>query len=218
MTDERRNDWRDRLPDLAHDTVGPAERAALDAALAGDADLRAEFAAVQAARHALTPRVGAPDVGRIVAALPPAPGRGVADVTPIRSARSARRAPLSAWRIAAAVTVLVVGAAALSVARRAAERTPVAPVAVVPTPSPTPSPDGDPPTAPSAPPTGVEPTQLALAPAVAGQADLSDLTDAELESLIAALDDLTGELDPEPEERAIVGSAARVTLPDGGGR
>jgi len=98
-----RGELQDRLPDLVHGTLPEAERVVVEAAVAADPELARELEAVRLSRAALTPRVGAIDANRVMAAIRPAPRRF---------------AGVARWRIAAAIGWLLVGGASLTVVQR----------------------------------------------------------------------------------------------------
>jgi predicted anti-sigma-YlaC factor YlaD len=99
MNDCPNAEIRDQLPDLLHERLDPAARAVVEAHLAACPDCRAELALLRSLRDAaFVPPV---DVSRIVAALP-AP----------RAARG--RTWGGGWRIAAAITIMVIGGSSLA--------------------------------------------------------------------------------------------------------
>ena len=110
MNDCMNAEIRDQLPELVHDRLDAARRAAVLAHVAACADCRDEVELLRAARamfDAQTPRV---DVGYIVNALP---------LAKPRAAHIERRRPVwSDWRIAAAVTLIVAGGSSVAVMSR----------------------------------------------------------------------------------------------------
>jgi len=122
MTDCPNGDIRDLLPDLLHGRLGAAERAEVEAHLRECEDCRDELQLLRSMQGALR-RAPAVNVDRIVAEIPP-----YRPPTYQRPARSWGR-----WRIAAAVTLLAVGATSVIVARND-DRKP-APVATTPAPA-----------------------------------------------------------------------------------
>ncbi|HEX3868393.1 MAG TPA: zf-HC2 domain-containing protein, partial [Gemmatimonadaceae bacterium] len=109
---------RDRLPDLLHDRLSASERAMVMAHVDACAECRAELELLRGVQRTLMARTPRVDVGAIVAALPK-PGARSRDASVV-SIGERRRAPWSSWRAAAAITLLAVGAGAVSfaVARR----------------------------------------------------------------------------------------------------
>ena len=128
MTDCPNVEMRDRLPDLANDTLEPAMREVVLIHLAECAPCTAEIEILRTTRLMLvtaTPRV---NVANIVMALPsydslPRAERGVSalpqyGVTSIAAAPSARRSTWTgSWRVAAAVTFLAAGIGSYAVLR-----------------------------------------------------------------------------------------------------
>jgi anti-sigma factor RsiW len=111
MNDCQNAEMRDQLPDLLHERLDAAARAAVTAHVDGCADCRAELALLRAAHAALikaTPRV---DLNFIIEAIP-------------KAAPRARTMPVSGrplwadWRIAAAAVFLVAGASSYSLLGR----------------------------------------------------------------------------------------------------
>lgn len=96
-----RGELQDRLPDLVHGTLPETERVAVEAAVAADPELASELEAVRLSRAALTPRVGAFDAERVMAAVRRPPAK--------------RFAGVARWRIAAAIGWLLIGGASLTV-------------------------------------------------------------------------------------------------------
>ena len=112
MTDCPNVEMRDRLPDLANDTLEPAMREVVLIHLAECAPCTAEIEILRTTRLMLvtaTPRV---NVAGIVSALPQY------GVTSIATAPSARRSSWAgSWRVAAAVTFLAAGIGSYAVLR-----------------------------------------------------------------------------------------------------
>ena len=101
MNDCPNADIRDLLCNAVHDTLAADDRRRVDAHVASCADCTAELALLHRAREVLkrgTPQV---DANRIAAAIP------------VRRTRS-WGASVPAWRIAATIAVMAVGAASLS--------------------------------------------------------------------------------------------------------
>jgi hypothetical protein len=113
MTDCPNAEIRDRLPDLLHDRLDAATRAAVMAHVDGCEDCREELELLRGVRKAIvagTPRLNLSD---IVYALP----KPHAADAPVR-----RRVPRVDWRLAAAVTLLVAGASSLTLLSRGDSR------------------------------------------------------------------------------------------------
>jgi hypothetical protein len=113
-------EMRDRLPDLANDTLEPAARELLVIHLAGCAACTAEIEILRTTRLILlktTPKV---NVAGIVSALPQygSMPRGQEGVTSINAAPSARgRSWATSWRVAAAMTFAAAGIGSYAVLR-----------------------------------------------------------------------------------------------------
>src|SRR5215216_4378181 len=176
---------RDLLPDFASGSLKGEARARVDAHVAQCADCAAELELLRAVRR-LGRDVPPVDVARIVAALPPAP-RG----------RGPRR--FAIWRVAAAVAVLAGGAAAVRVVREGsmsagvgAESTAALPPTATTATTVAPSPPGDSgrQVAVAAPRSDSPRLRQPAAPAAPGMSlagGVSDLSDADVESLLAEL-------------------------------
>src|SRR5688572_16602655 len=105
MTDCPNAEIRDLLPDLVHGTLAGAERQRVEQHIASCAECAAEAALIRLARTALRPTGPSIDAGRIAARIP-------------RYAPSRSRVPLrTAWRIAASILVLAVGAKTFDLVR-----------------------------------------------------------------------------------------------------
>ncbi len=111
MNDCPNAEMRDRLPDLLHDRLDARTRAAVAAHVADCADCRAELALLEGVRGMMVARTPRVDINYVVNALPK------------QYAKTGRVAPRHRtwvdWRIAAAVTVLVVGGGSVAVMNRA---------------------------------------------------------------------------------------------------
>ena len=107
MNDCTNAQMRDQLPDLLHERLDAIARAAVLAHVDGCVDCRDELQLLRDVRIAIersTPRV---DVSYVVGALPLPPSRA--------AAQPARHRPRwTDWRIAAAVTMLVVGGSSVA--------------------------------------------------------------------------------------------------------
>lgn len=138
MTECRSPELQDLLPEYAVDGLDDVTTARIAAHLAACAVCTEELAIVQLVRR-VRPRVAKPDVARIVASLPPAPGRSASPtaesglrlssgpLSPVTRVVPPSAAParprrttfgLPAWRLAATLAVIVAGGASLVVARR----------------------------------------------------------------------------------------------------
>ena len=185
MSDCTNLDMRDLIPDFARGALTGPSLAALERHLATCASCRAELALVQNAQRVLS--VGpAVNASRIAAAV-------------VRARQSPRVASVSfstrrVW-LAAASIIAVAGAAALALsgARRPDPRDVPPVVAGI---------ERPPAPAPNAPESAAAPVRSTPQAPVRAEiviADgVSDLADAELESLLRALDRLDGQLDVEP--------------------
>lgn len=113
MTDCLNETMRDRLPELAHGGLAPADAAALRAHVAGCAACAADLAVLETSRLVLSARAPKVDVAAITRAVTGAPllrvERGSV-AAPARRAASASRTPV--WRsrqfLAAAASLLIV--------------------------------------------------------------------------------------------------------------
>ena len=104
-------EMRDRLPDLANESLAPAARVLVVAHIAECAACAAEIEIIRETRTlmlAATPRV---NIAAIVSALPQQ------GVRPITSATSARGRSWGTWRIAAAAAFLAAGLGSYAVLR-----------------------------------------------------------------------------------------------------
>lgn len=122
MTDCPNGEMRDRLPDLLHDRLAPAERREVQAHLAGCADCRAELTLLGDVRASLR-AVPAVNVAAIAAAIPA--------YRPLLVLSSSRRSWVG-WRVAAAITILAVGGSSAVLLSRSSSVTPAAVVAAAP--------------------------------------------------------------------------------------
>ena len=114
MNDCGNAEIRDRLPDLLHDQLDARARAVVMAHVEGCVDCRAELELLRGIREALVGHTPGVDVNWVAAALPKPPANGT--VAARRS--SARRRVWSDWRVAAAVTLFVVGGSSVVVLDR----------------------------------------------------------------------------------------------------
>jgi anti-sigma factor RsiW len=180
MTECPNGEMRDRLPDFVHEQLNATTRAAVAAHVAGCDACAAELALLRELRETLR-SAPAVDVARIVAALP-APPR-------MQSGRLRRRGwRRTDWRIAAAVAALVVGggSAAIVTGRLRRPDTPGSLVArelVLPRDSITAAP---------------RPQEVAAA-GLSIDADLSEASALELETLLEDLEMFDGLPAGEPE-------------------
>src|SRR5262249_24314168 len=120
MIDCRNAEIRDRLPDLLHERLEPESRAAVVAHVEGCELCQAELALLRDVRAAMTaPRVDVARIARAVAAST----SGAPRLASVASTQTGSRR-WADWRIAAAITVLVLGgssAVTLYSVRRARE-------------------------------------------------------------------------------------------------
>lgn len=198
MSDCPRGDVRDLLPDLVHGSLDAAAREEVEGHVAACPSCAAELELLRSLRSALAsgPAV---DVERIAAAVRAAPRARV----PQRAAGARRR--LGGWRAAAAVLLAALGIGALSLARRSGRNaTPPVVTAASVRPETTVHAPGD------GLPSSTTPGTAAVAasgaapvgPVDAGlmfDGGVGDLSDANLRSLIAAVDtiDALPRLEPE---------------------
>jgi hypothetical protein len=174
---------RDLLPDLARGALSGQSLVAVEQHLATCASCRAELALLQNARRVLgvTPAVNTAHIAAAVVRAD-APRRMPSISVPSRRA----------WLLAASVAVIATGVLVTSVMTRSGDSN-LPPVAAhVEDPTPTPSDT-------SAPTEQVTPTPRSPAHAelVVG-GGISELADADLESLLRVLDRLDGQIDVEP--------------------
>jgi hypothetical protein len=204
MNDCSNVEIRDRLPELLHERLDAASRAVIVAHVAECVDCRDELEllrGVQKTLIALTPRV---DIAYVVGALSKAPGRRP-------QIQPAARRRWSDWRIAAGVTVLIAGGSSLMVLNRAGS--PVTAPAPI-TDSVTGRPASPVPSAIDK--TATEPaTKPAVATTVAGVDEpdtpgdegpdgrFGGLSDAQMQSLLAEIDQLKPVPVTEPEPVSI---------------
>ena len=187
-------EMRDRLPDFVRGALSGPSSVELEGHLATCAECRAELRLVRDA-HAVLSATPSVDATHIVTAIGRSSGlrrSATAAVAESRRRRAWSVAPSRRVWLAAASIVAVVGAAVLASGKMRAPTAPdVAPVVV----------QVDRPRTPTA--IGAEPT-APLTPRASGHAELvmgggvSDLADADLESLLQALDDVDTQLDVEP--------------------
>ena len=181
---------RDALPDFINHRLSDLDSATVREHIESCADCRAEVELLREVRAAalLAPRI---DVDRISAALPA--------YSPIRSI-PARTGSRRTWALAAAAVIVAIGGWAISTRQVTSD----APGVAVATPAPT--------IETSAPPTTPAPATVATVPAQKAAASskevelaslslvgsTQDLTDEDLESLVAALDGIDGVPSAEP--------------------
>lgn len=200
MIDCSNVEMRERLPELVHDALAPAERAALLAHLATCAECSEELALLREAQRALrSVRIPVIDTAAIVSAIP-RPRAVVASQRPLR-----RRSP-TLLRLAAAISFISVGGISVAVARSYMGQ---APSTVVDTArASATAPAGGPSIAANI----VESTAAASGEAkmIAVHPSIAALDDADLESLLGELDDLEAAPMAEPETtpggRALAGA------------
>lgn len=186
-------EMRDRLPDLMHGRLTEPERASVAAHVASCADCTAELALLERTRAELA-RTPAVDVRRIASVIPRA--------LPATARQSVPLHRRSSMRIAASVAFIVAAGSALAVAvgRNGDVGTPstAGVVAVAPT---------DSTGVTKAPVPDAEPRVVAAAPARATNGSrgmslgggVADLSEGEMESLLAALESFDGVPAAEPQ-------------------
>ncbi len=199
MIDCSNVEMRERLPELVHDALAPAERAAVLAHLATCAECSEELALLRDAERAMrSVRVPVVDTAAIVAALPRP--RAVAAPRPLM-----RRSP-TLLRLAAAISFISVGGISVAVARSYMGE--AAPSVVDSARASAAAPAGGPSIAANI----VEPVAAASGDAkvIAVHPSIAALDDADLESLLGELDDLEAAPMAEPETtpggRALAGA------------
>ncbi len=114
---------RDRLPDLVNGTLSESEASTLELHIGGCIDCQQELAVIRGVRTLLVAGAPAVDVARIIAALPTSAAGSAVPAVPMVSAvqvagRQGSRS-WSSWRIAAAITVVVLGGGTIAVMHRA---------------------------------------------------------------------------------------------------
>ena len=117
MNDCPNGELRDLLPDFLHDRLNAADRAVVEAHLAGCADCRAELELLRTMRGALR-RTPAIDVSDIVAKIP--------------AYRAPARRSWGGWRAAAAVALIAVGGTSVAIANHVGVQSPSRTHTVVP--------------------------------------------------------------------------------------
>jgi anti-sigma factor RsiW len=162
MTDCPNAEIRDLIPDLVHGTLAGAERQRVEQHIASCAECAAEAALIRRARTVLAPRTPSIDAGRIAARIP-------------RYAPRSRGRLGTAWRVAASILVLAVGATTFDLVRRQSGQV-----------------AGDPTLGESAVATVADVGTLSFA------GRLSALADEELEQLLADIDQLDTRMPAEP--------------------
>ena len=163
MTDCPNAEIRDLLPDLVHGTLAGAERQRVEQHVASCAECAAEVALIRRARAVLSRTAPAVDAARIAARIP-------------RFVRvpAWRRSPAAAWRIAASIVIVALGATTFEMVRRQQGQL-----------------DGTS-MGESAAASAVEARTLSFA------GRLSGLADEELEQLLADIDEMDGRIPAEP--------------------
>ncbi|MBM4193641.1 MAG: zf-HC2 domain-containing protein [Gemmatimonadetes bacterium] len=191
MRDCENGEIRDLLPLYAAGTVSQADRATVEAHLSGCADCASELELLDAARRAYP--APAVELGAVA--------RRVAMASQVRSSKPYYRQPL--WRAAASITLFIVGAAGVVIARQAGEvGSGAGGQALV---QPLDSVIRD-----SAGIGVVGPADVSTQRGVSLGPSLADLSDAQIEALLASLDGLDVTVRAEPDTFAV------VIVPDGG--
>jgi hypothetical protein len=198
MNDCADGNMRDRLPEYVHGALSTSERAAVAAHLKSCEDCRAEVELILAAARAIpVPKV---DIAKIVSA-----------VQASRKPEAGSRFASKAWRAAAAIGIIAVGA--YSVARFVKQGTPAHEEVAVATPTATTAPQPAPTVAPNVPAVPARadsapaasrqfaqaPAAAAAKPAMSFGGGLSDLSDDQLDALLGELDGLDALPSVEPE-------------------
>ena len=200
MTDCPNAEMRDRLPDLLHERLEESVRVLVPAHVGDCADCHAELALLREMRGSLSSGIVAIDTAAVA--------RAVVSRT-ILTPRAGRHSRWADWRIAAAIAVFAVGSASLATfltMRSLGHRvtTAVPPVA----------------TAQSAHVADSSahvaqhrsPNSEEAGAELAAAADVSDLSDSDLRTLLGDLDSIQAVPPTEPEPVTV-----RVSLPDPGG-
>ena len=183
MSDCTNVEMRESLPELLHGRLAGTARAQLEAHLASCSDCSAELELLQAARASIAAMApGGIDTRAIVAALPRPRARWAPAAVPSRSA----------WRIAAAVTVIALGGLSLNVVRQYSDGRVFAVSDSTRDAAPVVAP-GDLVASADTPVTGTG------RPGVTGGVGVTDLADEDLETLIGALDQLEAAPHVDPE-------------------
>ena len=184
MRDCPEGDLRDALPLLAHGKLAGAERARVEAHVAECATCAAELDLLRAVARAYD--VARIDSATIVAALPVARAR--------RESRPFHRQPL--WQLAASLTLMIAGTATVMLVQRRAMPDRVATVASIDSGAAA-TPAGS---------TAVQASAQATtdkpAAALGFGVSLSDLTDAQLETLLSSIERIEGRVSADPEVMA----------------
>lgn len=188
LTDCSNIEMRELLPDFLHDTLSPSDRTRVEAHLATCAECAAEHALLKSARRAMAGlRVPRVDTAGIVAALP-------RPMMPALEHRRTvgRRSPML-FRLAAAITFISLGGISVAIARTYFGEAPATTVDSVMTWR------SDP--ALGAPTLARADTPRAASPAegLSVHPSISDLGDADLESLLGELDLIEAAPLAEPE-------------------
>lgn len=188
MRDCEDGEMRDLLPLFARGKLPPADRARVDAHVAHCEACAAELEVLRAVSLAFS--VPALDAARIANALPVR--RRASGGVPFRRQ--------SLWRIAASLTLMITGVATVMVVRQRAASNPAAATAPRDTGGPA-SPGGAVPAA-SVASSGAQPAAGAAEGGLGFGVSLSDLTDAQLETLLGSLDRIEANVPPDPEKMA----------------
>lgn len=182
MRDCPNGEMRDRLPLYVSGRLDGARQALVEAHLRDCADCQAEVELLRAAVRAFD--VAAPDAAAIAARVPTA--------RVARRLRPFHRQPV--WRLAAAITVMIAGTAMTMLLQRPRLSEETATVGVdtgqVTGGLPGGNPSGD---------TGLLVASAGGTPGMALGGSLSDLSDSQLEALLASLERLDGAMSAEPE-------------------
>jgi hypothetical protein len=186
MSDCRDIVMQERLPDYLHGTLSHGDEAAVQSHVAVCSDCSEELDLLRSARRVIAPQVPEIRIDDIVAALPRP------------RTRVRRRTPVVSWRMAAALTVIVLGGLSLPTLRAYVNGSPITPDSLI---------------SDSVTQFALQvdsPRSAALPVTVAGSA-LSDLADEDLETLIGSMESLEAVPLAEPDV-----SARRFGVREGG--
>src|SRR5688500_10208785 len=194
MTDCTNVDVRDALPDLLHGRLGQVDTATMLAHVESCAVCSAELALLRDVRGsaALAPKI---DVDRIVAALPSGP-RVAVHIEPERTRVGRHGIVAIAMKLAAAAAIIVTGALILNRSETVTTEAPAG-VAVVPSSHPGALPTVEKPSIATKVPGVAQPTPESTSLSLVS--GVQDLSDQEIETLIAELDQIESIPSAEPE-------------------
>jgi anti-sigma factor RsiW len=208
-----RRDIRDALPDLVHDQLDQATRAAVERHIADCEECAAELTLLRSMRAALASEPVV-NVARIADAVARVSGHARTDTArhlPVRP-RSVREAPRPrrrpawyGWRAAASIAAVSIGVMSYTLSRdparqpaRAAESSSVAAAPA--------------PTAPSAQATTSKTAMDAAAPSLMLGGEVSDLSESDVQVLLQEIDELEAVPDVEPHPLSSLGQVMEGAL------